>query len=195
MRKKNRFPKYIAAITLCMTALFASMGAGYAYWSNTLGGQLGNYGTVSSGNIAMKFTSLQEENCFLWQCFPANDPNVSINIAPDGQRATITISKATPGSSYAFSYTIKNTGNLPVKYWLTPKYSGSVSFVSTKQTDGDLAYYGNIQPMCIDNKCDNVLCPNKTVSGTFQVYLGYWGPKEHPMGSFEVDVNFQQNTN
>lgn len=106
--KKTKFLVLVLAVSIML------VGAGYAYWDQTL--TINN--TVTAGNLDVQFVNYEADD---WDDNPAyrliNSDLVKVeaDIADDGQSIDFTVSNFYPGAGASLGFVIKNTGSVAAK--------------------------------------------------------------------------------
>lgn len=100
--------KKIRFITLALVVAVMLMGAGYAYWTQTL--TISN--TVTTGNLDVDFTAASVSNVSAYMDDTASGAQVS---PTDNNIINVTLAEMYPGASTTINFTLKNSGTMAAK--------------------------------------------------------------------------------
>jgi hypothetical protein len=102
--------KRIGLILLVLVFALGAMGAGYAYWSQSLNIN----GSVDTGELAVTFTSVASDDPALHEEIVGYDAASTV-ITNTSDTVTFTVTNAYPGYSSGATITVHNAGTIPVK--------------------------------------------------------------------------------
>jgi len=97
--------KKVTLLSLVLVLCLASVGIGYAYWSDKLFVD----GTVSTGNVELVWGTPT------WECDDDKDAS-SVVADVDGKTLVITVADAYPCITYTVNFSIICTGTVPVHF-------------------------------------------------------------------------------
>lgn len=104
--KKTKFLVLVLVVSIML------VGAGYAYWDQTL--TIKN--TVETGYLDVSFIGYDDDH---WDDFPelCNSDLVTTNaiISPDGQSLDFTVTNFYPGAGASLAFVVENTGTVAAK--------------------------------------------------------------------------------
>lgn len=208
--------KRIGLIALALVLSLGLMGAGLAYWNETLTIS----GTVATGDLDVEFTDVSSNDPS-----GSNDPGQTMDVAecivttdgPDGDGSsdpndtgldgiTIDINNAYPCYSPVVSFTVKNCGSIPVKIAAITigdtysSFSGDIDNTNDV-VDVNLGVDGTLPDTLYDLRITytgvsegDVLAVDGTVAGALTMHVWEFGTEgsdatENADGSFTITID------